>query len=127
MILSRPLTTKERSLFWQRLAYSVLIFGVFVDHLSSRIALTHPDIFETNTFVIWIMHNKIWLPVDVVFTVLTILTCRWICNNLRDIFPNIDTILIFPIIVGLGRYTAGVWNCYTYLLYRGWIVITPPM
>ena len=92
----------------ERQAYGFYIFSSVVDHLSTRLGLTNPWIYETNKLVAYLMIVDLWLPYEIIVTAGLVITmaiwsrrldysCRWIA-------------LIPPITVGIIRLVVGVCN-----------------
>jgi hypothetical protein len=92
----------------ERVSYAILVIGSLLDHVSSRLALMSPHMFEANPFSRWLQANGLWILFDV--SILVLLTFPFSivirCTSLK--YRRI--ILLTPLIVGLARLVVGVWN-----------------
>ena len=89
-------------------SYTILLIGTLLDHISSRLALMNPHVFEANPFTQWLQANGLWILFDVSIVVLLTLPFSIFiqCTSLKCR----RIILLSPLIVGLARFIAGVWN-----------------
>lgn len=92
----------------ESVSYSVLIIGSTLDHIGTRIALTYPHIYEINPFTRWLIAHNLWLPVDISFLLLLILTPSIIINE-KNLKGKI-VITLTPLIIGIVRLILAVWN-----------------
>ena len=89
-------------------SYFILILGTLGDHVSTVIALTRPHIYESNPFTIMLMERGLWVPVDVVLVVIGIVVPYLIIRlSNKEYFK---ALLAYPLIHGLIRFGACLWN-----------------
>jgi hypothetical protein len=97
-----------RRIGFEGLSYVMLIVGTLGDHLSTGIALRYPNIYETNPYTVMLMSKGLWLPVDLVLIALGIaIPYLLIRRTGREYFK---ALLAYPIVHGLLRFGACVWN-----------------
>ncbi len=92
----------------ERVSYMILVIGSLFDHVSSRLALMNPNVYEANKFAQWLQANGHWIIFDVSIVVLLILPFSLIIQ-----FTSLKgrrIILLTPLMVGLARLIVGVWN-----------------
>ena len=92
----------------ERVSYTILVIGSLLDHVSSRLALMDPRMFEANPFSRWLQANGLWILFDVSIVVLLIfpfsIFIRCASLKCRRI------VLLTPFMVGLARLVVGFWN-----------------
>ena len=87
-------------------SYLVLILGTLGDHISTLIALTRPNIYESNLFTLWLMEKGLWLLFDVVLVAVGIAVPYLIIRlTKRDYFK---ALLVYPFLHGLIRLGASL-------------------
>jgi len=92
----------------ERVSYTILVIGSLLDHVSSRLALMDPHVFEANPFTRWLQANGLWMTFDVSIVVLLILPFSIFiqCTSLKCR----RIVLLTPFMVGLARLVVGFWN-----------------
>jgi len=96
----------------ESVSYATMIFGTAADQISTRIGISHPEIYESNSLPRYLMTIGLWLPFDVIFissmiAVIFIILRKW---KFRDRW----TILAYPYTYGVIRFLAGIWNTFLY-------------
>ena len=89
-------------------AYMVAAIGTVGDHLSTRIAITHPLIVEANPFTLLLRHNDLWLPFDILLLAVCIGVPALIIKSFR--FEGRRAIMAIPLLVGAARIFATSYN-----------------
>ena len=97
----------------EKISYLLATVGIIGDHLSTRLGLTKPYLYETNPHTIWLMEKGIWLPFDLLLLLATVGTCFLIMR--RWTFKGRWALLAVPIVLGSGRLYAAIWNLHLYL------------
>ena len=89
------------------LSYCILILGTLGDYISTHIGLTHENLWERNPITSQLLANRMWLPVNLVIIMFGIAIPFLIIR-----FSNEDYryILSFPIVTGITRLFACIWN-----------------
>jgi hypothetical protein len=100
------------SILIQKICYLLSFCGVLFDQLSTRIGLTHPLIFETNMFVVYLMKNGLWLYVDILAIVFCIIISHIYIKKSNFKYRNI--IMFLPFTFGTLKLLTGISN---FLLY----------
>jgi len=98
----------------ESLAYLTALVGIVGDHLSTRIGLLYPMIRELNPFTVFLRQNGLWLLFDVLMLGVSIgvpalLMRKWSFNGRW-------AVLAFPILLGLARFFAMVYNVFLIVL-----------
>ena len=100
---------------FEKLSCLTLAVGVLADHLSTRLALTHPHLFERNPVALALMGAGRWLLFDVFLLAVGIFGVRYIGGLLGRKSPMYrDAVFSFPFTVGALRLLAACWNVYLY-------------
>lgn len=89
-------------------SYLMLLAGTIGDHLSTAIALTRPYIYESNPFTIKLMEMGLWLPVDIALIALGIGVPYLLIRLTKR--PALRALLAYPLVHGLTRLGACIWN-----------------
>jgi len=89
-------------------SYLMLVVGTLGDHVSTVIALTRPHIYESNPFTVQLMERGLWLPVDIVLVVLGVGIPFLLIRMTKR--PSFRALLAFPLLHGLVRLGACIWN-----------------
>ena len=90
--------------------YAVMVFGAIADQVSTRIGLTHPDIYETNPVSRYLMGIGMWLPFDIIVISLMIGVLFVILRKWNWKYTHKCAILAYPYTYGIVRLMAGIWN-----------------
>ena len=98
----------------ESLAYLTALAGIVGDHLSTRFGLLYPMIRELNPFTVFLRQNGLWLLFDVLMLGVSIgvpalLMRKWSFNGRW-------AVLAFPILLGLARFFAMVYNVFLIVL-----------
>ncbi len=86
-------------------SYVVMIFGVLVDHVTTYRGLEH-GMFESNFLVEYLLDAGAWIFLDAALVVGVVAT-SYVVARTSDM-GRLD--LIFPLILGVVRLAAGLWN-----------------
>lgn len=97
----------------ERQAYVFYIFASVVDHLSTRLGLTNPLIYESNRLVAYLMTVDLWVPYEIIVIVGVITSMGIWYRRLEYRYRWIA--LIPPVMVGLIRLVVGVCNTMLWL------------
>jgi hypothetical protein len=89
-------------------AYLVAAIGTVGDHLSTRIALTHPLIVEANPFTLLLRRFGLWLPFDILLLAVCLGVPAIVVRSFR--FEGRWAILAMPFLVGAARLVATSYN-----------------
>ncbi len=89
-------------------SYLMLVAGTIGDHVSTAIALARPYIYESNPFTVKLMEMGLWLPVDIVLIALGIGVPYLLIRLTKR--SSFRAILAYPLVHGLARLGACVWN-----------------
>jgi hypothetical protein len=89
-------------------AYLFLITGVIGDHLTTGIALTHENIYESNQVALNLMQNGLWVPLDAILILISILIPYILIRVLKQ--DVAQYLLIPPLFAGLIRLIVTFWN-----------------
>ena len=97
----------------EKTAYLVATVGILGDHLSTRLGLTNPDVYEANPYTIWLMQRGNWLTFDLLLLMATVgipalIMRRWTSKGRW-------VILTFPALLGSTRLCVAIWNLIQYL------------
>jgi hypothetical protein len=89
------------------LSYCVLTLGTLGDYISTHIGLTYDNLCEANPNTRQLIANGMWLPVNLVTVVLGIAIPFLIIRFSKEDYRGI---LSFPIVYGIIRLSACIWN-----------------
>jgi hypothetical protein len=89
-------------------AYLFLITGVIGDHLTTGIALTRENIYESNQVALNLMQNGLWVPLDAILILISILIPYILIRVLKQ--DVAQYLLIPPLFAGLIRLIVTFWN-----------------
>lgn len=89
------------------LSYCILILGTLGDYISTHVGLTYENLWERNSLTRQLLANQMWLPVNLVIIMFGIAIPFFIIRFSKedDIY-----ILSFPIVHGITRLFACIWN-----------------
>ena len=97
----------------EKVSYLLATVGILGDHLSTRLGLTKPYAYESNTHTIWLMENGIWLPFDLFLLLITVGISFTIMR--RWTYKGRWAVLAVPILLGSARLFSAIWNLHLYL------------
>jgi hypothetical protein len=89
-------------------AYTVVALGTVGDHISTRIAIAHPLIFEANPFTLLLRHYGLWLPFDILLLAVCLGVPALVVRSFR--FEGRRAIMAMPLLVGAARLFATSYN-----------------
>ncbi len=89
-------------------AYIVAAIGTVGDHISTRIAITHPLIVEANPFTLFLRRHGLWLPFDILLLAVCLGIPALVVRSFR--FEGRRAILAMPLLVGATRLFATTHN-----------------
>ena len=89
------------------LSYCILTLGTLGDYISTHIGLTYSNLRETNPITSQLMANRMWLPVNLVIVMLCIAVPFLIIRFSKE---DYRFILSFPVVYGIVRLSACIWN-----------------
>ncbi len=89
------------------LSYCILTLGTLGDYISTHIGLKYENLCEANPITSQLMANGMWLPVNLVIVMLSIAVPFLIIRFSKDYYRGI---LTFPIMYGIVRLSACIWN-----------------
>ncbi len=89
-------------------AYLLLVVGVVGDHFSTELALTRPNIYETNPVALNLMQAGLWLPTDIALILMSVVASYVLLRVLKK--PIANYILLYPALAGIIRLMVTVWN-----------------
>jgi len=89
-------------------SYIVLIIGVAIDQISTRIVSAYSHIYEVNPFARWLQANGLWLISDVSICILIILPLSIILQE--KTLKGRHTLILAPMVVGFLRLILGISN-----------------
>ena len=110
-----PFTLEQGHIFNStllKLSYLVSFCGVILDQLSTRIGLTHPQVFETNMYASYLMGNGIWLHADIL-ALLVCISVSYIFIK-RSSFKFRFVIMFLPFTFGFLKVITGISNLILY-------------
>ncbi len=90
------------------LSYCILTLGTLGDYISTHIGLTYENLCEANPITSQLMANGMWLPVSLVIVMLGIAIPFLIIRFSKE--DSYRCILSFPIVYGIIRLSACIWN-----------------
>jgi len=97
----------------EKISYLLATAGILGDHLSTRLGLTKPYLYESNPYTIWLMEKGVWLPFDLLLLLATVGISFTILR--RWTFRGRWAVLAFPILLGSTRLCSAILNLYLYL------------
>jgi len=97
----------------EKISYLLATVGILGDHLSTRLGLTKPYLYESNPYTIYLMEKGLWLPFDLILLLATVGISFHIMR--RWTFRDRWAVLAFPILLGSIRLCSAIWNIYLYL------------
>jgi hypothetical protein len=93
-------------------AYMVAAVGIAGDHISTRVAITHPLIValivEANSFTLLLRQNGLWLPFDILVLVVCLGVPALVVRFFS--FEGRRAIMAMPLLVGAARLLATSYN-----------------
>jgi hypothetical protein len=89
-------------------AYMVAAVGIAGDHISTRVAITHPLIVEANSFTLLLRQNGLWLPFDILVLVVCLGVPALVVRFFS--FEGRRAIIAMPLLVGAARLLATSYN-----------------
>jgi len=98
----------------ESLAYLTALAGIVGDHLSTRFGLLFPMIRELNPFTLHLRQNGLWLLFDVLMLGVSIGVPALLMRKWS--FKGRWAVLAFPILLGLARFFAMVYNVFLIVL-----------
>lgn len=97
---------------WVRAGYLVYVMGVVFDQLSTRLAISHPGIVESNPLTARLIEAGAWLAVDLVLMFVALSLCHFITETFSD---GREFSLTFLMTYGSIRTIAAMWNVRLFL------------
>ena len=97
------------------IAYRLVALGISLDHLSTRIGLLNPMIWEFNQFTVHLARNNLWLPFDVFMLSVAIAIPAFFIR--RTSLDGRNVMLLFPLLFGAARLGAALHNFALILLW----------
>jgi len=91
-------------------AYIVAVIGTVGDHISTRIAITHPLIVEANPFTLLLRRHGLWLPFDILLLAVCLGVPALVVRSFR--FEGRQVIMAMPLLVGAARLVATSYNVF---------------
>jgi hypothetical protein len=88
-------------------SYVIMVFGVLMDHVTTYLGLKH-GMFESNFLVEYFLGSGAWIFLDAVLIVGVVAT-SYVVARASD-GGRLDLVLIFPLLLGVVRLAAGIWN-----------------
>jgi len=96
------------------LSYCILTLGTLGDYISTHIGLTYENLRETNPITNQLIANVMWLPANLFIVILGIAIPFLIIRfSKKDYYI---CMLSFPIVLGIVRLSACIWNISLILL-----------
>ncbi|UCD44301.1 MAG: hypothetical protein JSV27_09225 [Candidatus Bathyarchaeota archaeon] len=92
----------------ERIAYSLVTFGITADHLTTRIGLMNPMIREFNPFTVLLHQRSLWVPFDLFMLSMALGLPALIIRTLK--IRQRKIILLFPLLFGAARLGAALHN-----------------
>jgi len=88
-------------------SYTLMVFGVFLDHVSTYQGLNQ-GLFESNIVVKYCLDAGVWLLLDVTLVAGVVATSYLVSRASSG--GRLNLVLIFPLLLGIMRLAAGIWN-----------------
>ena len=89
-------------------SYLLSFIGVLLDQFSTRFGLKNPNIIEMNTYAIIMMDYGIWIIIDLLVVIITILLTHSIIKFWN--FKYRQIIALFPFTFGVLKLLTGLSN-----------------
>jgi hypothetical protein len=91
-----------------KFSYLLSFIGVLLDQLSTRFGLKNPNIIEMNNYAVIMMDYGIWIIIDLLAVIITILLTHFLikCCN----FKYRQIIAFFPFTFGVLKLVTGFLN-----------------
>jgi len=97
------------------IAYITAILGMVGDQTSTRLGLMLPNVYESNSFVAFLLSRGLWLPFDLL--VLSVSLILPLILMRVTFFKGRSVILVFPLIFGVIRIITTVSNFLLFFYY----------
>lgn len=97
------------------ISYLFAIIGVFGDQTTTRLSLMRYNIIELNPLARMLIEHNMWLVVDMLILVLLIGITHILVR--KDKTHSSSIMLTFPLILGVFRVIATIWN-FQFLLFN---------
>ena len=88
--------------------YALAATGIVGDHISTRLALTQPQIKELNPLTVALFQNNMWFFFDILMLILALGVPYFLMRKWN--FRGRWAILAYPLLFGIGRLAAAVHN-----------------
>ncbi len=99
----------------EKLSYIMPFVGCAADQLSTRIGLTNSNLLEVNALTTHFMVLGIWLYIDLVAVLVTILVPYVLIGRWGFRYKRL--LLMFPLTYSILKLATGLSNIYLYLTY----------
>ena len=106
-ISKNMMNTKTGISITEFFSYTMMVFGVFLDHVSTYQGLNQ-GLFESNILVKYCYDAGVWILLDVTLVIGVVATSYLVARASSG--GRLNLVLIFPIILGIIRLAAGIWN-----------------
>ncbi len=93
---------------FEKFSYLLSFIGVLLDQFSTRFGLKNPNIIEMNTYAIIMMDYGIWIIIDLLVVIITILLTHSIIKFWN--FKYRQIIALFPFTFGVLKLLTGLSN-----------------
>lgn len=90
------------------LAYILVVAGMILDQISTKIVLQSPNFHETNPHAAVMMSLGLWLPIDILLTILSVALPEFAIRHFT--FQSRKALIAYPFTLGIIRLAAGLWN-----------------
>ena len=88
-------------------SYIIMVFGVFLDHVATYQGLSQ-GLFESNVLVKYCLDAGVWILLDVTLVTGVVVTSYIVARASNG--GRLNLVLIFPLLLGIIRLAAGIWN-----------------
>lgn len=88
-------------------SYTLMVFGVFLDHVTTYLGLNH-GLFESNVWVNYCLDAGVWLLLDFTLVSGVAVTSYFIAHASKG--GKLDRVMLFPFVFGVVRLAAAIWN-----------------
>jgi len=88
-------------------SYIIMFFGVLLDHVTTYQGLNQ-GLFESNILVKYCYDAGVWILLDVTLVIGVVATSYLVARASDG--GRLNLVLIFPVILGIMRLAAGIWN-----------------